>query len=319
MNLTNLITLSKAYFSESSAVTDSSWTTGEWTSFLNRAYEDILDKLVRMGSWFPVKNQTISWVSGTKEYTLTTEYKRIRLVERGHEDGAVESEQIPLGPIPFVDRHYTTLVGIPAQYYLIGPATIGMVPTPSETKTDNVKIWGVPRITELIDNTDAVTFTDADTTPTVGAASLFVTANTGSTSITFFDDGTVGQLITIIFGDANTTLVDSATLNLSGSIDYNPAADTVMQFMFNGTKWDEVARSVDWWAINSPVLVPDEHHTLIALKAALIAAESAKDDASGLYRMFVDGLRDMERTIRAQDQRGLHVTITHRDREDFPV
>lgn len=89
----------------------------------------------------------------------------------------------------------------------------------------------------------AVTFADADTTPTVAGSRLFKSANTGATSITTFDDGVAGQRIDIIFGDANTTLVDGATLVLRTGGNYTPAATDTWTGVFDGSVWYELTRS----------------------------------------------------------------------------
>jgi hypothetical protein len=89
-----------------------------------------------------------------------------------------------------------------------------------------------------------VAFANADTTPSVLGGRLFLTANAGATSITMFDDGYVGQEITVIFGDANTTLVDGGNLKLNGNFT-TPAADSTWKGVFNGTNWHELSRSVN--------------------------------------------------------------------------
>lgn len=88
-----------------------------------------------------------------------------------------------------------------------------------------------------------VTFADGDTSPTVAGSRLFKTANTGATSITTFDDAIAGQQITIIIGDANTTLVDGATLVLAGSANWTPAATDTWSGVYDGTAWYETGRS----------------------------------------------------------------------------
>src|SRR5688500_11524977 len=71
------------------------------------------------------------------------------------------------------------------------------------------------------------TFADADTTPSVLGAQYFECANTGATSITFLDDGVPGQTVTIRM-DANTTLVDSATLVLLGGSNMAGTSDDLV-------------------------------------------------------------------------------------------
>ncbi len=86
------------------------------------------------------------------------------------------------------------------------------------------------------------TFTSTDATPTVALGKLFQTA--GSTTITNFDDGVVGQEI-IIRADAAITIQDG-TINLSGGVDYNmTAGDTLHLVKIVTTSWHEVSRSVN--------------------------------------------------------------------------
>lgn len=83
-----------------------------------------------------------------------------------------------------------------------------------------------------------VTFDDGDTTPSVKNHELFKTANTGSTTITTFDDGYVNQHITVIFGD-NNTIVNFTTGNLKSNTDSNliANADDHITCVFDGTNW----------------------------------------------------------------------------------
>jgi len=87
------------------------------------------------------------------------------------------------------------------------------------------------------------TFTDADTTPSVKDGLNFKTANTGPTTITMFDDGGEGQIITVVFTDAVTTLTDGGNLKLAGA--FTSTADDTMQLVFDGTNWFELSRSVN--------------------------------------------------------------------------
>ncbi len=58
-----------------------------------------------------------------------------------------------------------------------------------------------------LDANGTTTFADADATPSVaGGGKVFITANTGATTITDFDDGRAGQEIVVIINDGNTTI-----------------------------------------------------------------------------------------------------------------
>ncbi len=89
------------------------------------------------------------------------------------------------------------------------------------------------------------TFTDADTTPSVGQGNVFSASNTGATSITAFDDGTEFQEITIRFTNGNTTIVDGANLHLAGGANFVGTTDDTLTLVRYGTSWFEKSRSVN--------------------------------------------------------------------------
>jgi hypothetical protein len=82
------------------------------------------------------------------------------------------------------------------------------------------------------------TFTSTDATPSVKNGKVFKTANAGATTITTFDDGVVGQEVTVIFNDTNTT-IDFTGTNLKGNVgaDFVGAVGDVMTGFFDGTDW----------------------------------------------------------------------------------
>jgi hypothetical protein len=72
---------------------------------------------------------------------------------------------------------------------------------------------------------------------------MFVTG--GTTAITDFDDGVVGQTITILSAHA-VTITDGAPIILNGSANFVMAAsDTLTLTMFNDQVWQEVSRTVN--------------------------------------------------------------------------
>ena len=88
-----------------------------------------------------------------------------------------------------------------------------------------------------------VTFTSGDATPTVANADIFNTA--GTTAITDFDDGILGQVI-FIRATANITITDGSPIILSGSADYTMTdTDTLTLCMFVDQVWSEISRSVN--------------------------------------------------------------------------
>jgi len=86
-----------------------------------------------------------------------------------------------------------------------------------------------------------VTFTSADATPTVGIGETFITA--GTTAITDFDNGVVGQTIKILAA-STISITNNASINLQGSRAFGMVAgDTLTLHMFNDQVWEETARS----------------------------------------------------------------------------
>lgn len=90
-----------------------------------------------------------------------------------------------------------------------------------------------------------VTFTASDATPSVQNGGYFETANAGATSITNFDDGLKGQLITVKV-DANTTVKNNATIKLAGAVDFVGTSNDMISLRLGADSiWREVARSVN--------------------------------------------------------------------------
>jgi hypothetical protein len=87
----------------------------------------------------------------------------------------------------------------------------------------------------------ATTFTSGDATPTVSGGETFITA--GTTAITDFDDGVVGQTIKILAA-SNITITDGAPINLNNAQDFAMVSgETLTLHMFNDQVWEEIARS----------------------------------------------------------------------------
>lgn len=82
-----------------------------------------------------------------------------------------------------------------------------------------------------------------DATPSVRNGNVFITG--GATTITDFDDGVVGQQITVLASEA-ITITDGAPIILNGSANFVMAvADTLTLVMFNDQVWQEISRTVN--------------------------------------------------------------------------
>jgi hypothetical protein len=77
----------------------------------------------------------------------------------------------------------------------------------------------------------------SDTTPSVAQGNDFVTANSGATSISTFDDGLAGQEIRIRINDANTTLLHgSGLLNRTGA-NITATNGLIYTYIKRGSSW----------------------------------------------------------------------------------
>ena len=88
------------------------------------------------------------------------------------------------------------------------------------------------------------TYTAGDTTPSVLNVSHMIISNSGATSITNFTDAVNGQILTLIFNDANTTVTrNNAYLSLG--LNFTSTANDTLTLIYNGGLWYEVSRSVN--------------------------------------------------------------------------
>lgn len=88
---------------------------------------------------------------------------------------------------------------------------------------------------------DLATIANADTSPSVGGAVVLVTANTGNTKITFFNDGYEGQFICIVAGDAYTSIQHSTGLiELTSLADIKLNLGEAICLCYQNSKWHEV-------------------------------------------------------------------------------
>ena len=92
-------------------------------------------------------------------------------------------------------------------------------------------------------NAEPVTTLKDDATPSVSGGHLFVTG--GTTAITDFDDGVIGQELEILAAHS-VTITDGSPIILAGGADYTMTdSDTLTLRMFNSQVWQEIARSVN--------------------------------------------------------------------------
>ena len=92
----------------------------------------------------------------------------------------------------------------------------------------------------------AGTYTQGDTTPSVLGVSFLVIGNSDPTSITNFTNAVNGQILTLQFTNANTTVTRNNAY-LSGGVNFVSTAADTLTLIYNGSDalWYEVCRSVN--------------------------------------------------------------------------
>jgi hypothetical protein len=75
------------------------------------------------------------------------------------------------------------------------------------------------------------TYTPGDTTPSIRGASWMSVTNSGATTITDFDDAANGQVFTLYFNDANTT-VDRTRCQLEGGVNFTSATGKTLTLRY---------------------------------------------------------------------------------------
>lgn len=158
--MTALADLQKAfhvYFGESSNIDTNTWSDDtDVNRFLNTAYDELHDYSIMVGSMFSLSTSLLSYVADTKEYTLAT--KRIVHMEGGWESGKGDANRFEIYPLdrpmlhtrlPYLNSNNSNNGTSAACWYHADSDKIGIVPTPSTSLTENVKVWHFPAITAM--------------------------------------------------------------------------------------------------------------------------------------------------------------------------
>lgn len=126
-------------------------------------------------------------------------------------------------------------VAAPTTTYNLVANPVGAFTYTNPTYNETAQIFRRGQVADVV----TITFTDADTTPSVAQTNQFTATNTGATTITNFDDGVNGQTIWILFTNANTTLQHNATIKMRSGGNVTPATDTMYSFTRRSGVWYE--------------------------------------------------------------------------------
>lgn len=143
----------------------------------------------------------------------------------------------------------------------------------------------------------AAVFTDLSTTPSVKDNTVFRTQNTAPTTITNLLDGYDGQMITILFADNNTTLIDNVNLGvgirLADRASFTGKINDTITLVRVEFVWREVNRSR--LPSNRTISVMDVNSATPSVK--LDDAYKTQNTQATTITNFVDGYEGQEITI----------------------
>lgn len=97
---------------------------------------------------------------------------------------------------------------------------------------------------QLVEGRPTLIFRDGAVAPNVALSKYFMTRNSKPTGIKSFSKGKNLQVINILFGDDNTTVIDTGTIDLMGGLDFTPRrGDSIIFTRVDGV-WHETYRQL---------------------------------------------------------------------------
>ena len=94
-------------------------------------------------------------------------------------------------------------------------------------------------------NGKKATNTDAESVINVSGFNLLEVTNTAATNINNLTNGAEGQEVTLVFMDANTTVVSGTSLRLAGAADFVASQYDTLKLVYSNPDWHEISRSVN--------------------------------------------------------------------------
>lgn len=139
--------------------TASFWGDTELYIYMTEAEQEVFNLIMEEDEgYFQTTNETIDYEANTQEYDLPSDCIKVVLVERTDVD-----PDKTLSPINMQDKlRYEPITDATAleegwEYYYINGTKIGIVPTPNESKTDNLKIYYIARADDVDSSSSAFT------------------------------------------------------------------------------------------------------------------------------------------------------------------
>jgi len=138
------------------------WKNSDLTREINKQYHRVISAVVEVFEDYYITEATADTVEDQQEYTLPTDFSKIRRVEINYDIDNANSTFSRAFPINIDEvrhdlGHATTGVTVVRNpiYYLQGNI-IGFIPVPTEVGDEAIKIWYVKNQVDLSDDTDTI-------------------------------------------------------------------------------------------------------------------------------------------------------------------
>jgi len=114
--------------------------------WVNDAYGQMIDEIIKVNPDYFTKGSTSSTISAQQEYALPSDFEKMIMVNMQQDGtwtrvvpmGNADLRFIPTAADTSSNQGFSTAT---PQYYVYGSSTLGFMPIPSETTSDNIKIW----------------------------------------------------------------------------------------------------------------------------------------------------------------------------------
>jgi len=157
--LTTLKTDVRHYLDESA---QADWLDTDITRIINKHYHRVVTAVIEVFEDYYLTEATADTVADQQEYTLPTDFNKIRRVELNYDISSSGSSFSRCLPIEIDEIRYNlgnTNTGVSVvrnpSYYIQGDL-IGFIPIPSNAGNEAIKIWYIKKQSDLSDGTDTI-------------------------------------------------------------------------------------------------------------------------------------------------------------------
>lgn len=204
----------------------------ELNSYINASYYELYDLLVqKYGNDYYMKEYSFQLQGNVSRYDLPDDFFKLLGVDLEISSGP--DGYVSLRPFTLAERNrYSTAnvqtwIGVTNLRYRISGNKLWFTPSPQTGQT--IRIWYVPRLSQLVDQT---TLTVADPVPAIRAELDLNVASSGAitTTLEAIDGGTAGNSIEILFTASGSGAGTLSAVGTSYTFQYDSGVTTVADF-----------------------------------------------------------------------------------------